>query len=41
MPWVRGHYARPPRNGRRGPLGVGAILGIAIVIFLVIYLITR
>jgi hypothetical protein len=41
MPWVRGHYARPPRNGRRSPLGVGAILGIALVIFIVIYLLTR
>ena len=40
MPWVRGHYARPPRNGR-SPIGVGAILGIALVIFLVIYLLTR
>ena len=41
MPWVRGHYARPPRTGRRGPLGAGAIIGIAVAIFVVIYLITR
>ncbi|MET7421221.1 hypothetical protein [Dactylosporangium sp. NPDC005555] len=40
MPWVRGHYARPPR-GRRGPVGAGAIIAIAVVIFVVIYLLTR
>lgn len=40
MPWVRGHYARP-RRGTRSPLGLGAILGIAVVIFVVIYLVSR
>jgi hypothetical protein len=43
MPWVRGHYARRPRTGRRygRQPAIGTIVLIVLGVVLLIYLITR
>jgi hypothetical protein len=50
MPWVRGHYARPPRTGwsarsRRRRYGESEIITVialaAVAVLLVLYLTTR
>jgi hypothetical protein len=43
MPWVRGHYARRPRTGRRygRQPAIATIVLIVLGVVLLIYLITR
>jgi hypothetical protein len=39
MPWVRGHYARSPRTGRRGEARLAFIvLAVLVAVFLIVML---
>jgi hypothetical protein len=40
MAWVRGHYARSPRRGRRSQSGLFLIIGIVIAAIAIIWLIS-
>jgi hypothetical protein len=40
MAWVRGHYARSPRKGRRSKSRLSLIIAIAIAAIVIIWLIS-